>query len=114
MTDFKQDDEETPVIFRKYGARRGGDVIALFPAEAAHVENDGMCSCYAHVGQHGSADPWAVINQTRPATPEEYASLKAELEGRPYGYRLKVYTRLQRSFREAREAQCREWQRRRA
>jgi hypothetical protein len=92
-----QDEHETPVVFRKYGPRRGDDVIALFPAEPGTYDPH-TCSSYVHIGQHGSADPLLVIKRTRPAKPDEYADLKAELEGAPYGYRLKVYARLQRSF----------------
>lgn len=98
---FKQDETETPVIFRKYGPRKGGDVLALFPAEIGTYDS-ATCSSYAHVGQHGSASPYGVIGDTRPATPEEYADLKKELECAPYGYKLKVYTRMQPAFDKAR------------
>lgn len=97
MSEFKQDEQETPVIFRKYGARRGGEVIAIFPAEPGTYDT-GTCSSYVHVGQHGSCDPQLVMNGTRAAKESEYADLKRELEGEPYGYRLKIYKRLQRSF----------------
>ena len=50
-------------------------------------------TCYAHVGQHGACG-LAWYYNTRSATPEEYADLKAELESPPYGYRLKVYKRM--------------------
>ncbi len=106
MSDFQQDTEETPVIFRKYGPRKGGAVIALFPAELG-TSDPYTCSSYVHVGQHGSADPWAVIRDTHPAKPEQYADLARELESAPYGYRLKVYRRMQRSFYEARREQAR-------
>jgi hypothetical protein len=77
-----QDEHETPVVFRKYGPRRGDDVIALFPAEPGTYDPH-TCSSYVHIGQHGSADPLLVIKRTRPAKPDEYADLKAELEGAP-------------------------------
>lgn len=102
---FVQDENETPVIFRKYGPRKGDDVIALFPAEIGTYDS-ATCSSYEHVGQHGSASPYAVIRDTRPATPEEYADLRKELEGAPYGYRLKVYTRMRRGFDAARRAEA--------
>mgnify|MGYP001613672705 CR=1 FL=1 len=108
MTEFKQDDEITPVIFRKYGPGRGGEVIALFPAEAYDLQGY-LCSSYVHVGQHGSADPHHVVRYTRPAKPDEYAALKAELEAVPYGYRLKVYSREQPAHRAARMQQARDW-----
>lgn len=97
MSEFKQDEEVTPVIFRMYGKRRGGNVIALFPTIPG--TNDAYtCADYVHVGQHGSADPQCVINETRAATPAEYADLKKELESAPYGYRFQVYARMQRHF----------------
>jgi len=63
-----------------------------------------MMSCFAHIGQHSACDlGW--YNQTRPATPEEYADLKRELESAPYGYKLKIYHRMQRgAFLAARRA----------
>lgn len=102
MEPFKQDSEFTPVIFRKARKKYGGEVIALFPAEPWSNAYD--CACYVHVGQHGAADPHHVINTSRLATPAEYADLKRELESAPYGYRLKLYTRLQRSFMAMRRA----------
>lgn len=80
----------TPVIFRIWPKSKGGDVIALFPAEPGTSAYD--VNSYMHVGQHGSAD-LGLINETRPATAAEYASLKHELEGAPYNYRLKVVQR---------------------
>jgi hypothetical protein len=72
------------VVFRKY---RDGDIIALFP-RIPWDHYGHQCSSYMHVGQHSGADPSGVISQTKPATPEEYASLARELRGR--GYRLKI------------------------
>lgn len=77
----------TVVVFRKF--RNGGDVIALFPYLPG--TNDlSTCSSYQHIGQHGSADYSGCMRASVPATPEEYASLKHELEGAPFGYRLQV------------------------
>lgn len=95
---MEQDEQETPVIFRRY---RDGDIIALFPAEPGTYE-PWTCSSYLRLGQHGSANPGLVIRGTKQAKPDEYASLKRELESAPYGYRLKVYSRLQPSFLNAR------------
>lgn len=103
MTKFEQDTEETPVIFRVWKGKDSGDVLALFPAQCGD-SSPYTCGSYAHVGQHGSADPQHVMQATRKATPLEYANLKAELESAPYGYRLKIYNRLQRSFLDARRA----------
>lgn len=95
------DDEVTPVIFR--AERSGdfkGDVTAVFPCEPGTSDRHTM-SCYAHVGQHsGCTMGWYM--DTRAATPEEYADLKKELESAPYGYRLKVYSRMQRTFHDVR------------
>jgi len=100
---FQQDEMETPVIFRKW---KDGDVIALFPAELGTYDRH-TCSSYEHVGQHGAADPRHVIASTKPATAVEYWALKSELESAPYGYRLKAYRRMQRSFDVARQNQLR-------
>lgn len=101
---FTQDTEETPVVFRKYGARKGGEIIALFPTVLGTYDPY-TCSSYVHVGQHGSADPRHVVNDTRPASPAEYEDLKRELEGAPFGYRLKICRRLEPRFLEARKAE---------
>lgn len=81
---IEQDDFETLVIFRKYKDTK--QILALFPEIE---ENRGLCSCYQHIGQHGSADYMhCVHNLTTWAKPEEYADLKSELE--QIGYKLKV------------------------
>lgn len=112
---FEPDTEITPVIFRKWKSERVKDthtgkfywhndgVIALLPAECGTHEPH-TCSSYMHVGQHGSCEPHGLMNSTRPATPEEYADLKHELESAPYGYRFRVYKRLQPSFLASRRA----------
>lgn len=102
MSTFQQDTEETPVIFRKYVTRDGNEVIALFPSLSG-TNCASTCSSFMHVGQHGSADPWGVMRDTKRATPDEYADLKRELESAPYGYRLKVYARNGWHFYEARK-----------
>jgi hypothetical protein len=94
---FAQDKEETPVMFRADRAGQfKGHVTAVFPCEPG-TNDAGTMSCFAHVGQHGACSlEW--YNSTRPATPEEYADLKKELESAPYGYRLKIYKRMARGF----------------
>lgn len=104
---FEPDTTETPVVFRasrrKEPEGRGAEITAVFPCEPATLGNDDM-TCYAHVGQHGACHQgW--INSTRAAKPEEYADLKRELESAPYGYRLKVYRRIQPWMRDARRAE---------
>lgn len=97
----ERDEHETPVLFRVHRA----DVTAVFPCEPADIGGK-YVSCYAHVGQHGSCS-LAWYHDTRPATEAEYADLKAELEGAPYGYRLKVYRRMTRQHHVAFQAEVR-------
>lgn len=77
------DEAETLVMFR---VDDGGEVTAVFPFEAG---SPGHMSCYAHIGQHSSCDLGWVL-ETRAATAEEYAKLKAELEGKPFEYKFEV------------------------
>ena len=79
--------DKDAVVFRK---DPDGTVVALFPNLPANVSGY-YCTCFQHVGQHGSADYGLVVSNTKPATPAEYEALKTELEGR--GYVLCVYTR---------------------
>jgi len=102
---------ETPVIFRKWKPRRefgeeGGDIIALFPADLG-TNDPYTCSSYMHQGQHSSADPWLVMQDTVPAKPEEYADLQRELEQVGYDD-LRIYHRLQSSFLADRQRQLQE------
>lgn len=70
--------QSLPVIFR--AERSGpfkGDVTAVFPTCPADYAGRQM-TCYAHVGQHGGCSfDW--YRGTRPAKPEEFADLLAEL-----------------------------------
>ena len=81
-------DKPTVVVFRRWRGF-GQTIIALFPEEV----DRGFCNSYEHVGQHGMADYAGVIQKTTPATPEEYADLKRELEAAPYNYVLQVKKR---------------------
>jgi len=83
----------TPVIFRKWPKREGGDVIALFPTLVGTM-NPYTCDSYEHVGQHGSADPQEVVWATKPAKPAEYTDLMEELKSIGYDD-LVVYQKLQ-------------------
>lgn len=87
-----QDTDSTTVVFRFWKDHHkggyGDGVLALFPEVSHH---GAYCDSYEHVGQHGGADYDLCIAATRPATPAEYAALKAELEGR--GYTLTVRQR---------------------
>lgn len=77
----------TPVIFRHLQ----GEVIALFIQDPGTLDPY-TCMAYAHIGQHGSADPVDVIRNTLPVSLAECKSLLNELQG--VGYRLFVRTRL--------------------
>lgn len=94
----KQEGEfyHTGVIFRTFTDKTGG-TIALFTASYRDGTcNHGFCMSYMHVGQHSEVLPSAVIAQSRPATPEEYAPLKTELQN--IGYRFKrIYKRFPRA-----------------
>lgn len=94
-----------PIIFR---AERSGDfkgsVTAVFPTLPADYAGREMV-CYVHVGQHSGCS-WIWYRRTRPAKPEEYADLLAELkriyeddEDEPV--RLKVYRRMTDDHRKA-------------
>jgi hypothetical protein len=88
------DTHKTKVVFRRYRAAEDREltgasgVIALFPDD---VEPGGLVGCYVRKGQHGSADYGLVLEHTTPASPEEYADLKEELES--IGYNLKIVKR---------------------
>lgn len=88
-------DDEKPVtvIFRKWRKNdyTGDGIIALFPDVLP--ESYGNVLSYEHVGQHGDAHYGNVIAGTVPATPDEYAALKRELEAPPYEYKLAVRRR---------------------
>lgn len=101
---FEQDKDETPVLFR--AERSGdfkGDVTAVFPTLPG-TSDPYDCTCYAHIGQHSTCGKdWYF--KTRAATPEEYASLKRELESAPFGYRLKIVKRWTQHHDAARRAE---------
>jgi hypothetical protein len=68
------DTHPTKVIFR---ADKDGEITAIFPALAG-TNDTWTCTCYAHLGQHSYAS-LDYIRATRPATPEQFAPLLAEL-----------------------------------
>jgi hypothetical protein len=74
------DTDQTRVVFRVWPDHNGGDVIALFPDVPYDNHTPGRVESYQHIGQHGAADYNHVIAATRPATPDEYAPLLAELQ----------------------------------
>jgi len=70
------------------------DLFAYFPEEN-HDREGKFKTAYSHIGQHSSASPQYAA-ESRPATPEEYADLKAELENQ-VGYNLEVLNGMQES-----------------
>jgi len=91
----------TPVIFRQFP---NGEIIALFPAMAGDNNPYKTCGSYMHDGQHGSASADFML-YTRPAKPEQYADLLAEL--RRIGYDdLKIMKRVQYSHFKTRLEEC--------
>lgn len=87
------------VIFRKdtkvnHAIYNEAEIVAVFPTELDRVKDMG---CYAHIGQHGTCSvEW--YHTTKPAKPEEYASLLTELQGVYADTELVVYKRRQRSY----------------
>jgi hypothetical protein len=80
----------TKVQFRVF--RDDNSVIAIFPEIPGDANDPYTCQSYMHVGQHG---PLQAPNPlTRPASPEEYESLKRELESAPFNYRLQVVQKI--------------------
>lgn len=90
--------EKTTVLFRKWNT---GEVIALLP-EIPSTANPDECLSYMAIGQHGAASP-GITRSTQPATPEEYAPLKKEME--QMGYALKIASRIPTRARAARLAE---------
>jgi hypothetical protein len=85
------DKEPTRTVFRKFEGEDGDtpelvslNVIALFPDMS---EGRGTIGSYMHIGQHSAASE-LLLTQLKPAEPDEYADLKAELER--LGYRPQV------------------------
>ena len=86
---MEENNEVTKVIFRKYS---NGEIIALFFEEPGS-NRVSECLDYVHVGQHGSANVWATVKDTKLAIPEEYKDLFEELT-KNVGYNLKVCKRV--------------------
>lgn len=94
-----REQDPVTVVFRKWKDRKPGDlgdgVIVLFPY-VPWTRDGALVASYEHHGQHGGANYDGVIEQTRAATPEEYAALRRELEAPPFSYRLIVRVRVNR------------------
>jgi hypothetical protein len=85
-------DEKTKVIFRRWPKKQYGEVLALFPDMR---EGLGLCTSYAHIGQHSISDYHHVLRLTTPADIEDgdVQALVAELT--QIGYNLDVRRRYQ-------------------
>ena len=84
--------EKDPVVIRVWKGDPD-DVFALFPTDPA--DNYGRyCTSYQHIGQHGSADYYHCIRNSRPAKKAEARPLLTEL--RRIGYRPRVLKRAAR------------------
>lgn len=79
--------DKIKVIYRKFPE---GDVIALFPEIPGN--NPWYCNSYMHVGQHGDAAV-NIVNDTLPASPNEYKDLHAELQSIYDDCKLVIYKR---------------------
>ncbi len=79
------------VMFRKH--KKEGDIVAVFPGMAGD-SSISTCGCYQHIGQHGACSVAWVLEDTRPATPEEYAPLLNELKRIGYGDTLRIVKRM--------------------
>ena len=63
------------------------------------------CEAYEHVGQHGGANYYGVIQATRPADEQASATLSEELTR--IGYKLKPIKRASQTVHESRRATAR-------
>ena len=82
---MKKDNHKTDVIFRNFK----GEILALFPHITWNYSGD--VTCYAHIGQHGSADYKYVIANSKPINNPKSLDLYSELES--IGYNLKPVKR---------------------
>lgn len=97
---MKLDKHETPMIFRVLE----GEVIALFPYEAAVMHDGGwLCTSFMVIGGHAAATP-ALVHRTRLARPEESKEIRNVLR-KGYGYRIKELKRFPANARDVRRKQ---------
>jgi len=91
----EQDTKPTNVIFRKWkdSTDFGGDITALMPGEPSSCVDRYEIGCYDSSCGHSGADYQFMLSITVPATPEEYANIKADMER--IGYRVRVLKRAQ-------------------
>jgi hypothetical protein len=87
-----QNQNEVTVIFR---VEKDGSILAVFPYEI--WDNYGNVMCYAHIGQHSSCDYGSILEQTKPASPEQYQNLLSELKD-IYQPENKIIVRKRRNY----------------
>lgn len=81
--------EKVTVIFRKDKSNKYSDnITAVFPYIIDTNRYD--MGCYAHVGQHSYCSHAWYTQCTKPAKPNEYESLKRELESLGYDLEIKL------------------------
>jgi hypothetical protein len=101
---MKQQEFVDKVVFRKLLGVGDQPVMAVFPEEPA-LDVDYLCANFMHAGQPGACNPKNIVNNSRPATPEEYAALKRQLEDE--GYILDVRQRITKHDADERRARLR-------
>ena len=79
---MKKDKLKTDVIFRNFK----GEILALFPYMVWNY--DGDVTCYAHIGQHSSADYNYILTNSKPINNPKNLNLYKELI--IIGYDLKI------------------------
>lgn len=84
---MERDTHKTDVIFRVVKIQGITELTAFLPHEVETGE--GHIVCYAHNGQHGSANYGYCVSKSRLATEKEYADLKKEMENH-FGYNFNV------------------------
>ena len=94
----------TLVLFRKWRGTK--DVFALFPELPSDYQGF-FCDSFERIGQHSGADYHLCINASDPASAEDAAELRQELER--IGYRLKPIQRASYKHHEARRATARSY-----
>ena len=82
---MKKDKFKTDVIFRKFK----DEILALFPYMIA--DYNGNVTCYAHIGQHSSANYNYIITNSKPIHDPKNLNLYKELIN--IGYNLKIIKR---------------------
>lgn len=86
--------ETLDVVFRKFN---NGEIIALFPQIKFGCPHYKIMS-YMFIGHHEEVDHYAVVQQTKLATEEEYDSLLKEIQSIYHEYDIRVMKKLNVRF----------------